>query len=425
MNRGDQAPQRPAQKPKQRSIQRSIQSPAQRRSSSQRPGQSGSTTRSALDEDERRGELTLREVWERGLKLSYEQQKAWRIQRKIDARHRPLEFCLRPYLALLLYTLALGLVGRGLTHFSGETPYTSIWWSEELFWPIAKLVGGWESYSTSARVEATLNVAREGLGALFALLGVWALFAPRLLSQSLKRTRAEVINDKAKMSASRATSKSQELDGAQRLSDPPRGARLGFKLCWLIALLQTHYVFALWWEHGLRWATLMEQALHVVLPISCALMLPYTQPRFEPYAERLLKVGVSLCFIGHGLYALDIAPLPASFLTMTLNLTPFGEEGARLFLMTVGALDIIAALCVWLPISELRRSALAYMIIWGGLTALARPLGEPSLSLADRALVWGPELLWRLPHMLAPLWLWRRAQLYYSVGRSAGHLSTI
>ena len=69
---------------------------------------------------------------------------------------------------------------------------------------------------------------------------------------------------------------------------------------------------------------------------------------------------------------------------------------------------ILAAVLIWLPVRELRRSAIIYMIVWGALTAIARPLGQPATSFLERLIVWGPEGLWRLSHALVPLWLWRR-----------------
>lgn len=381
-----------------------------------------------MSQDERQDDMKLRDVWDRGLKYSYERHKEWRKQRKIDARHRPLEFCLRPHLALLLYTLGFSLIGRGLTHFTSEPPYTALLWNEDLMWPVAQLFGGWHAYSMSPQVESLINVIQSGLGALFLCLGAWALCAPRLLSQALRRSAPVAPESGRKLpkahkgagkssvvrvapTAKRPAPQPQGPEATQRLSDPPRGAKVGFWLCILASCLQLFYVLCLWWDDHLRWSTLMEQALQVVLPLGCALMLPYTPPRLEPSAERIVRIMVSMCFIGHGLYALDVAPVPASFLTMTLNLTPLTESGARVFLSYFGALDLIAALLIWLPISEFKKSALIYMIIWGGLTAAARPLGEPSATMLERLTIWGPELVWRLSHTLVPLWLWRREQL--------------
>lgn len=293
-------------------------------------------------------------------------------------------------------------------------------------WPVAALFGGWHSYSMSPQVESLINTMQSGLGVLFLCLGSWALFAPRLLSQALRRsaplTPKVSLTSQNKTSMARTSSSTkrpstqpQGPEATQRLSDPPRGAKIGFWLCIIASFIQLYYVCCLWWDDHLRWSTLMEQSLQIVLPLGCALMLPYTPPRLEPTAERIIRIMVSLCFVGHGLYALDIAPLPASFVTMTLNLTPFTESGVRVFLTCFGFLDLVAAVFIWLPISELKKSALIYMIIWGGLTACARPLGEPSVTMIERITIWGPELLWRLSHTLVPLWLWRREQLSCNV----------
>ena len=139
--------------------------------------------------------MKLREVWAHGIQYSYEKHKEWRKQRKIDARHRPLEFCLRPHLALLLYTLSFSLIGRGIGHFTHESPYTAVWWSEELMWPIAAFFGGWHTYSMSPQVESLINTLQNGLGVWFLCLGGWALCAPRLLSQALRRSSPQLTTN--------------------------------------------------------------------------------------------------------------------------------------------------------------------------------------------------------------------------------------
>lgn len=347
--------------------------------------------------------------------LGQEAIRGWRIQRKIDARDQPLEFCLRPYLALLLYTVSVTLFARACTHWVGEPPYWSLWWDEGLMWPIAWIFcDNWGQFSSSVHVENTFYGVQNGLTAAYFVCGALLAWAPRALSQSLIQRRNDVhlhssTTSKQSKEQKKRSQAAQNREGAQRLASPPRGARLTLWVCWITAAIQLNYALSSWAQSNYLLGVLMEQSLHVCAPIACALMLPNVSPRWEATAEGLLQLTVSLCFIGHGLFAIGWYPTPASFLTMTLNLTPFTEDGAETFLMIFGALDLVVAALILTPIYELRRLGLGYMILWGALTALARPLGSPCASWVDALTIGGPEMLWRSIHAIAPLWLWRRA----------------
>lgn len=332
--------------------------------------------------------------------------KQWRLHRKLSAKSTPLEFCLRPYLALLIYALAFSLLGRGLSHFNGEPAYWSLWWNEDLAIPLSWLMSeSWSAYSTDPSIESTLISIQYVLMWSFIALGIIALYAPKRLSQSL---RAHGHASSLDLKGSKVT-RDPSKNTPQRLADPPKSAKF-FSRAFIIAIiLQAFYTVCLWISQEYRWASFYEHILQVTLPFGCCLMLPYTPQEWEYPAEKLLQVSISLCFIGHGLYALNISPLPADFLTMTMNITSLSESNSRYCLFLFGTLDLIAALMVWIPIHELRRSALLYMMIWGLLTALARPIGLPVTTFIDHFIVWGPEALWRISHALVPLWLWQRS----------------
>ena len=363
-------------------------------------------------------ETSVKDVFKRGKEVIEEWRRQWRLHRKLSAKSKPLEFCLRPHLALLLYTLGVSLLGRGLTHLSGESPYWSLWWDEELASLFTWLISdSWYDYSTDPRVESMLMTLQNFLMWSYLVLGVVALYAPRRLSQSLRshghasslELQSRALNRKTKEGKKvPLPSTESSITESQRLAEPPRSAKLFSRICWLATALQVFYTFSLWSACNYRWATLSEHTLHIALPLTCALMLPYTPQEWEMPAERILRATLSLCFIGHGLYALNISPTPQEFLVMTMNIMKVSESSAHYFLYAVGLLDLIAALFIWLPVRELRRSALYYMIIWGSLTALARPMGLPAPSLLDRMITWGPEATWRLSHALTPLWLWFR-----------------
>ena len=332
--------------------------------------------------------------------------KQWRLHRKLTAKSVPLEFCLRPYFALLLYTLSISLLGRGLSHLQGENAYWALWWNESLFSPLTWLThDSWSAYSQDKKIEGFFHFTESFLMWFFIILGVISAYAPRRLSQSLRTHGYASSLDLRGTQLKRSSS----ANDPQRLADPPRSAKLFLRLFISAGLLQLFYVVCIWIGHEYRWATLAEYTLQVILPFSCALMLPYMPQEWEYPTEKLIYFALSLCFIGHGAYALNIQSTPADFLSMTMNILSIEEDSARYFLFIFGTLDFVAALCIWLPIKELKRTALIYMIIWGALTAFARPLGQPAIDLTERLVVWGPEMLWRLSHMLIPLWVWQRS----------------
>jgi hypothetical protein len=351
-------------------------------------------------------ELKLREVTRQGYQQIETWRKQWRLHRKLTAKSTPLEFCLRPYLALLIYALAFSLLGKGLSHLHGEPVYWALWWNEDLARPLAWLMSSsWSSYSTDPSVETTLIYCQYILMWLFLIVGFIAMYAPRRLSQSLRaHGHASSLDLKGTK-----VNRSPKGQAPQRLAEPPRSARFFSRVFASAVVLQFFYTLCLWISNEYRWASLCEHSLQVTLPFGCLLMLPYTPQEWEKPAEKLIQCTLTLCFIGHGLYALNISPLPAEFLNMTMNVTHLSEGGARYFLSIFGSLDLIMAVLVWIPIHELRRSALIYMMIWGLLTALARPFGLPVTTFLDRLIIWGPEALWRLSHALVPLWLWQRS----------------
>ena len=337
-----------------------------------------------------------------------EYKKRWRLHRKLTAHSTPLEFSLRPHLALLLYTLGISLLGRGLSHFNGEPAYWSLWWNEELSGIFAWIMSdGWHDYATNQNLELLFMTVQHVLMWLFIFLGIVALYAPRRLSQALRsHGRASSLDLKAGQ-VSRNTKKEGSAQ-EQRLADPPSSAKHFSRLFLLAGVLQLIYVICLWIDHNYYWATLSEHLMQIMIPLTCVLMLPYTPQEWETPAELMLTLSLSLCFIGHGVFALGYFPVPADFVVMTMNILRLSEANAFTFLTLVGSLDLLAALLIWLPIRELRRGAIIYMVVWGALTALARPLGLPSSSAFEHLILWGPEGLWRLSHALVPLWIWRR-----------------
>ena len=327
-------------------------------------------------------------------------------------------------LQLLWLALTLSALGRGWLHFTKDRPYWSLFWSEELLSPPLGLVGvSWESYVESASTEATLTTLTALLGVLFLLLS--GLFA-------------------------HATSGALSPEGA------PHATPFMRRALWLLFGLQLFYVSTYWFGHSMYLPIWLEQGVQLSLPWLCLKVGFYEQecegdvegardeerePQERPHllelrtpppafiappsrqtAEHLSPSGLylsrlpikvaalalSTTFIGHGLYALGVYPIPGDFQLMLMRTLNCSQQTAITLLWWAGIFDVIAALAVWTPRRYLRVrwAALAYMLLWGTLTAFARVWGHWGMgTLSEVVWHWVPELILRLPHALLAWWL--------------------
>jgi len=128
--------------------------------------------------------------------------------------------------------------------------------------------------------------------------------------------------------------------------------------------------------------------------------------------DRLARRAVALTFFCHGLFAFGVSfpavpllhhPTPLAFIEMTQACLGIETtEAAAAFLRVAGIIDFVVAIAVFLP--KGRALPLAYMALWGFLTALARPWAHVDLSHPVETLVrWFPEFLYRTPHWALPL----------------------
>lgn len=110
-------------------------------------------------------------------------------------------------------------------------------------------------------------------------------------------------------------------------------------------------------------------------------------------------------FAGHGCYALGLWPTPASFFGMTTVILGVDYGAAKAFLHMAGLADFLV--CIGLLIPRFRTHAALYAVVWGALTALARPVAGMSWDLnywgADQYL---HEAILRAPHFMIPLFLY-------------------
>lgn len=162
----------------------------------------------------------------------------------------------------------------------------------------------------------------------------------------------------------------------------------------LASAARTQWELAQLIEHTLQWTT----------PLWLWLVL--RRPAL-PAVGIGMKLAIALTFTGHGLYALGWPyGRPGHFIAMTQEILGLPEAGVRWYLTTAGILDLIVSVGIFFP--RLARPLLLYAAVWGLLTALARPLAYVTLEhLGPDLHRWVPEMLFRLPHSLVPLALWR------------------
>lgn len=115
-------------------------------------------------------------------------------------------------------------------------------------------------------------------------------------------------------------------------------------------------------------------------------------------------IAFVMTFAGHGCYALNIWPTPATFYAMTCVSLHVEYETAAWLIRVAGVLDVIVCIGIFIPL--LRRSSAMYAMLWGFATAIARPVAGMSWSLY----YWGTdqflhEAVLRAPHFLIPLYL--------------------
>lgn len=185
------------------------------------------------------------------------------------------------------------------------------------------------------------------------------------------------------------------------------------------AIFPKRVPYAGWWLLGSAWllvglfaasaarqreiTQLLEHAAQISIPIWLWIYFDAKWP--WAWLEGLVKAAVALTFVSHGLYALGFPyPQPGNFIFMAQQILQLAPDGASAFLTLAGVFDILASALLFSKKWE--KPALAYMVIWGALTALARIVVyfDPS-EMALTASRWGFEVLVRMPHALLPLFL--------------------
>lgn len=99
-----------------------------------------------------------------------------------------------------------------------------------------------------------------------------------------------------------------------------------------------------------------------------------------------MRIASAMCFIGHGAFGIITKPIWANY----FGVFGIGHDAAWQLMPLVGIIDIMLGLAIlFYPI----RAVFAWLVIWGTVTALLRPLsGEPFAEFIERAGNFGAPL---------------------------------
>ncbi|GAA5496098.1 hypothetical protein Rhal01_02279 [Rubritalea halochordaticola] len=162
------------------------------------------------------------------------------------------------------------------------------------------------------------------------------------------------------------------------------------------------HAFAAWHGKDYQIGMLIEMALQAFSPL---LLLVAIRRGIEANSfDWISKAVIALTFVGHGLYAVGHHPVPANFVTMSMNILSLSEGISKSFLLAAGYLDFIAAALIFLPYASIRKYSFYYMVFWGFVTALARVVNHYNPAEKFNGIdPWLFETLVRTPHWALPL----------------------
>ncbi len=274
------------------------------------------------------------------------------------------------FLILQISTIAL-LLGRAWQFMSKSTPFSSFFYHTVFMNPVIKYVyrTNWKEYLNNAEWYTTYKTLITCWG-IFLLLSIFVIIGvkkiPHLISKSV-------------LFAS-------------------------FFLLFFLA-------FCYYIDKGFRLGQFVEYALQFSSPLIFWYYFKHyfkvnKIPSLDSTFVFFLKIVIALTFIGHALFAIGYYPIPGVFIDMIIKSFSVSEAGAKNLLLTVGVLDIVAALLLFIPWRNIQKIGLYYIIIWGFLTTVARIYANVSYGLGWYSVKqWMPEFLMRFPHFLIPVFL--------------------
>lgn len=266
-------------------------------------------------------------------------------------------------ITLLKWTCFFIFLGRAYQFIFWDAPFRSVLWDQELMSPIVEGIFNisWQDYATSLSNDDFIQSCIKINGYYYLLCAVSCLI--------IKPNSYSVLH---------------WIIG------------FGTVLLVILALLQTKskfYVFAMFFEHAIQFG----------IPF---LLLYYLKHLSFQKLINPLKILTALTFLCHGLYALGVFfPLPANFVTMTINILRTSEDTTKHLLFIAAILDFVIVVGLFIP--KISKQVLLYAVFWGFITALARVWSE--LVYTDFLLVMHQSLyetVFRFSHGLIPLLLY-------------------
>jgi hypothetical protein len=261
---------------------------------------------------------------------------------------------------VLLVTTVLLFLGQAWQHWRWDVPFRALMWNQTLMQPLIESFTAlsWSDYVTSGQADSWV----QGITLAFSLFYLVAAIATVLLRRLPRFATAFLI-----------------------------AGSLALSSLALLYTLDRFFYAGMFLEYSLMWTT----------PLFFLLLMRRDQ-RVPPRLIWVMKGAIAFTFVGHGLFALGVYPMPVHFMEMTLNILPITESAALTFLFVAGILDLLVGVGVFIP--GIDRPALFYAAIWGLLTSLARIWSYFDINyMASTLDAWLFESLIRLPHAVIPL----------------------
>ncbi|MEN9612225.1 MAG: hypothetical protein RLZZ628_3039 [Bacteroidota bacterium] len=255
--------------------------------------------------------------------------------------------------SILKLSVCFLFFGRAYQHWFADAPYRDFVWDENLMQRVTHLLGmQWSTYTFYANIFVFW--LQKIIGIFFLTSGIIVIFAEKL----------------------------------------PRLTRILCQIAigWLFLL-----AFLYQKDHFYQIGQLLEYALQIATP------LIFIQAMENRISNTFVNIVIALTFSCHGLYASGYYAVPVGFVEMTLNVFHCSEIYAKIFLKIMGFLDFAASIALFFP--KTRAIGLIYCILWGFLTAIARPYAYIQLDLGIvKSLYWLSEAMYRVPHFGIPLY---------------------
>lgn len=260
----------------------------------------------------------------------------------------------------LQWSVCALLLAMGWKYIYWDGPWRSLLWSEATMSPIIRWLGWeWTDWVSSPKVESMIQLWTRLIGAWWILSAIALVLKPAFWAKQ-------------------------------------------HRYWYAIAISLLIHILLSWKGHFWQWGYFIEHSLFMASPLFFTYL--YGRQSWVNWHLVAIRIAIAGTFIGHGLYALGFYPVPYHFTGMMMTGFGLAEESALVLLRWIGVIDIIAALFLFLPASNiLHRWFLRYIIIWGFLTATARIWSNlPWYDTIELLTVWLPEFLQRLCHFLIP-----------------------